>query len=160
VTDSRSGPAAVTMLPVGTVASARSGLVDDDWGEVEATITLHPPYSERSLLGLAEFSHVEVVFLFHRVDPASVHTGARLPRGNPGWPEVGIFAQRGKDRPNRIGLSTCQLVSVEGTTLTVRGLDAVDGTPVLDIKPYLAEFGPRGPLRQPAWAHELMARYF
>jgi len=153
-------PVGVTMVPIGMVASPRSALVDDDWGEVEATITLHAPYSERSLVGLDQFSHVEVLFLFDRVDPTSVHTGVRVPRANPRWPEVGIFAQRGKDRPNRIGLCTCQLVTVDGPRLTVRGLDAVDGTPVLDLKPYLAEFGPRGPVVQPQWAHELMARYF
>jgi tRNA (Thr-GGU) A37 N-methylase len=73
---------------------------------------------------------------------------------------TGIFAQRGKERPNRIGLSTCELLAVEGTTLTVRGLDAIDGTPVLDIKPYMSEFAPRTPVRQPAWSRELMARYF
>ena len=154
------GPGAVTVVPVGTVSSPRADLADDGWGGIEATITLHPPYSARSLVGLADFSHVEVVFLFDRVDPDSVHTGARVPRGDPRRPEVGIFAQRAKDRPNRIGVTTCALVSVDGAAVVVRGLDAVDGTPVLDIKPYLAEFGPRGPVRQPAWSRELMARYF
>jgi tRNA (Thr-GGU) A37 N-methylase len=101
-----------------------------------------------------------VVFLFHLVDPESVHTGARVPRSNPAWPEVGIFSQRAKDRPNRIGLATCELVEVDGTTVRVRGLDAIDGTPVLDIKPYMAEFGPRGPISQPTWSHELMADYY
>ena len=110
--------------------------------------------------GLDEFSHLEVVYLFHRVDPAGVHTRARRPRGNPAWPAVGIFAQRAKDRPNRLGISVCELLEVRGTRLDVRGLDAVDGTPVLDLKPYLAEFGPRGPVRQPAWSHQLMADYY
>ena len=114
----------------------------------------------RSLRGLAEFSHVEVVYLFHLVDPASITTDARRPRGNPEWPEVGIFAQRGKGRPNRIGVSTCQLLGVGGTSVRVRGLDAIDGTPVLDIKPYMREFGPRGEIREPAWADEIMADYF
>ena len=73
---------------------------------------------------------------------------------------MGILAQRAKDRTNRLGLSTCELVRVEGTVLHVRGLDAVDGTPVLDIKPYMAEFAPRTPIRQPAWSRELMRGYF
>ena len=60
---------------------------------------------------------------------------------NAEWPEVGIFAQRAKDRPNRLGLCTCALVAVEGASIVVRGLDAIDGTPVLDLKPYLIEFG-------------------
>jgi tRNA (Thr-GGU) A37 N-methylase len=89
-----------------------------------------------------------------------VHLGSRIPRGNPAWPSVGIFAQRAKDRPNRIGLATCELLGVEGTVLRVRGLDAIDGTPVLDIKPYMAEFAPRGTTRQPQWSHELMASYY
>ena len=86
--------------------------------------------------------------------------GARHPRGNPDWPRVGIFAQRGKDRPNRLGVSRCELLAVDGTAVRVRGLDAVDGTPVLDLKPWMAEFGPRGDMRQPAWASELMRGYW
>ena len=111
--------------------------------------------------GLLDFSHVEVVFVFDRVDEVDVTTGARVPRGNPAWPEVGILAQRPKARPNRIGTTVCELMAVRpGGVIEVRGLDAIDGTPVLDIKPYYAEFGPRGDVRQPAWTHELMADYW
>jgi tRNA-Thr(GGU) m(6)t(6)A37 methyltransferase TsaA len=127
---------------------------------VTATIALEPPFDARSLTGLDRFSHVEVVFLFDRVDPGAVCETARHPRGNRAWPEVGIFAQRAKDRPNRIGLSTCELVAVEGTSIVVRGLDAIDGTPVLDVKPYMLEFGPRDEVRQPVWSHELMRGYW
>ena len=73
---------------------------------------------------------------------------------------IGIFAQRGKGRPNRIGISTCRLLGVDGTRVRVSGLDAIDGTPVLDIKPYMREFGPRGEVRQPHWADEIMGGYF
>jgi hypothetical protein len=66
----------------------------------------------------------------------------------------------GEARPNRLGLATCALLDVGETTLRVRGLDAIDGTPVLDIKPYMTEFGPRGSVSQPAWSHELMAGYY
>jgi tRNA-Thr(GGU) m(6)t(6)A37 methyltransferase TsaA len=145
---------------VGTVASGRTAAIDDDWGGVIATITLEPPFDATSVAGLDGFSHVEVVFLFDRVDPAAVCNTARHPRGNPEWPEVGIFAQRAKDRPNRIGLSTCELIAVDGASIVVRGLDAIDGTPVLDVKPYMLEFGPRGEVHQPAWAHELMRDYW
>jgi tRNA (Thr-GGU) A37 N-methylase len=103
---------------------------------------------------------VEVIYLFDRVDPSSVCLHARRPRGNPAWPEIGIFAQRAKDRPNRLGLSTCELLGVEDRTIDVQGLDAVDGTPVLDVKPSLQEFAPRGSIRQAAWSTELMASYF
>jgi tRNA (adenine37-N6)-methyltransferase len=104
--------------------------------------------------------HVELVYVFDRVDPADVETGARHPRGNERWPRVGIFAQRAKDRPNRIGVSSCRLLGVDGLDVHVAGLDAVDGTPVLDLKPVMAEFAPRGELRQPDWARELMAGYW
>ena len=149
-----------TVSAIGTVTSSRAEAIDDDWGAVTATITLFPPLDERSVAGLGEFSHVEVVYLFDRVDPDGVCLHSRHPRGNPEWPEVGILAQRAKDRPNRIGLCTCELIAVEGASIVVRGLDAVDGTPVLDVKPYLVEFAPRGDVRQPAWSHELMRNYW
>ena len=101
------------------------------------------PFGPAALLGLDEFSHVEVIYLFDRVDPATVHIGSRVPRDNPAWPEVGILAQRAKNRPNRLGLATCALVAVTGAAMLVRGLDAIDGTPVIDIKPYMTEFAPR-----------------
>jgi tRNA-Thr(GGU) m(6)t(6)A37 methyltransferase TsaA len=146
--------------PVGTVRSPRREAVDDDWGSVVSSIILERHLSEDALSGIEDFSHLEVVFLFDRVDESRIVTDARHPRENPAWPEVGIFAQRGRVRPNRLGVSVCRLVERQGRSLVVRGLDAIDGTPVLDIKPYMAEFGPRGRLRQPAWSHELMANYF
>ena len=149
------------MTPIGRVASPRTEPLDDDWDAVTATVTLDADrFAPEVLDGLAEFSHVEVVYVFDRVDPGAVETGARHPRGNPEWPRVGIFAQRAKGRPNRIGVSVCRLLGVEGLTLTVQALDAIDGSPVLDVKPYLAEFGPRGEVRQPAWSHELMSGYW
>ena len=151
---------AFEVTAIARVASPRSEPVDDDWAGVESTIELAASFGPDAVRGLAEFSHIEVVYLFHLVDPASVTSGARCPRGNPEWPEVGIFAQRAKARPNRLGVSFCELLGVEGTTLRVRGLDAVDGTPVLDIKPCMREFAPRGEVREPAWAEELMADYF
>ncbi len=71
---------------------------------------------------------------------------------------MGIFAERGPRRPNRLGVSVCELVSAEGRRLTVRGLDAVDGTPVLDIKPAMRQFQP-AQVRQPPWVDSLMAEY-
>ncbi|MDQ1812153.1 TrmO family methyltransferase [Massilia sp. CCM 9210] len=96
----------------------------------------------------------------HRVPLEEIERGARHPRGRADWPNVGILAQRAKARPNLIGLARCQLLSVDGRTLRVRGLDAVDGSPVPDIKPYLAEFGPIGEVRQPVWSHEVMKDYY
>jgi len=150
----------VPVTPIGWVSSSRGEPVDDDWGAIESTIELDTAFEAASLRGLAEFSHVEVIYLFHLVDLSSITTDARRPRDNPSWPEVGIFAQRGKGRPNRIGICTCRLLSVTGTSVSVQGLDAIDGTPVLDIKPYMRQFGPRGEVRQPRWVDEIMADYF
>ncbi|HTX13254.1 MAG TPA: SAM-dependent methyltransferase [Solirubrobacteraceae bacterium] len=150
-----------SMQPIGFVRSPRTEPIDDDWGAVVARVELDgAQFTEDSLRGLAEFSHVEIVYVFDRVDPGSFELGARRPRNNPDWDEVGVFAQRNKRRPNRIGIGTCELLGVSGLELTVRGLDAIEGTPVLDIKPYMAEFAPRGPVRQPRWSTELMRGYW
>jgi tRNA-Thr(GGU) m(6)t(6)A37 methyltransferase TsaA len=133
---------------------------DDDWARERCIIELDPRFGPDAVAGLGEFSHLEVVYLFHRVPDDEIESGARHPRGRADWPRVGIFAQRGKGRPNRIGVSTCRLLGVDGTRLLVSGLDAIDGTPVLDIKPYMREFGPRGEVRQPRWADEIMGGYF
>jgi len=152
---------AIVMQPVGVVRGGRTEAIDDDWGASEATIALDPErFSSDVVAGLDAFSHVEVVYVFHLVDTADVHLGVRRPRGREDWPEVGIFAQRAKARPNRIGVTTCELVAVNGLELRVRGLDAIDGTPVLDVKPYMREFGPRHEVREPDWATELMAQYW
>ena len=147
--------------PIGWVASPRSGRADDDWGAVESTIALDGArFDAEAFAGLGAFSHVEVIFLFDRFDEAKVSVGSRHPRGNEAWPKVGIFAQRASSRPNRLGLTTCEVVAVDGLVLTVRGLDAIDGTPVLDIKPHIVEFQPRGTVVQPSWITELMSGYW
>jgi tRNA-Thr(GGU) m(6)t(6)A37 methyltransferase TsaA len=152
---------AFTVHPIGLVRSPRSEPIDDDWGDVVARISLDGErFTADSLRGLEEFSHVEVVYVFDRVAEERYETRARRPRNNPAWPEVDVFAQRNKRRPNRIGVSTCPLIRVEASELVVRGLDAIDGTPVLDIKPYMTEFAPREPVRQPEWSHQLMTGYW
>ena len=152
----------IALEPVGFVVGGRSEAIDDDWGDVAAVIRLDGArFGPDAVAGLDAFSHLVVVFQFHLVDPAEVQSGARRPRGNPDWPEVGMFAQRARMRPNRLGVSTCRLVGVEGLDLHVQGLDAVDGSPVLDVKPFMAEFEPPGDaVRQPAWSTELMRGYY
>jgi tRNA-Thr(GGU) m(6)t(6)A37 methyltransferase TsaA len=150
-----------TMEPVGNVVGGRAEATDDHWGPERAIVRLDAGrFTPDALLGLDGFSHLEVVFVFDRVAGDRIEYGARHPRNNPDWPLTGVFAQRGKNRPNRIGVSRCELIAVDGLDVHVAGLDAIDGTPVLDIKPYLAEFGPRGTVRQPGWSAELMAEYF
>jgi len=146
--------------PIGHVEAARDHLDDDYWGGEESCIVLASRFPPEALQGLGDFSHVEVLFLFDRVDPSKVVAGARHPRSNLAWPAVGIFAQRAKNRPNRIGSTICRVLRVEGLRLFVAELDAVAGTPVLDLKPVMSEFLPRGELRQPPWSRELMRRYW
>jgi len=149
------------MKAIGWVRGGRTEAIDDDWGDVETGIELDTTVvGANALRGLEEFSHLDVVFVFHGVDPSTVNLGARRPRGNPDWPEVGILAQRAKARVNRIGVTTCEILAVDETVVRVRGLDAIDGTPVLDLKPYLREFGPRGDVCQPKWSSELMRGYW
>lgn len=150
-----------SLTPIGHVSGGRADPIDDHWGESQAAIELDADrFGPEALAGLADFSHAEVIFLFDRVPPERIETGARHPRGRADWPLVGIFAQRGKNRPNRLGVTVCRIVGVSGTRLEVEGLDAIDGTPVLDIKPVMREFLPRGDLRQPEWSGALMADYW
>jgi tRNA-Thr(GGU) m(6)t(6)A37 methyltransferase TsaA len=140
----------ITLEPIGHVHSSRSDLSDHNWGSVTARIELDESLPAESLAGIEAFSHAEVVYHFDRVPDVEVERGARHPRGNTAWPKVGIFAQRGKGRPNRLGVTIVEIVEREGRVLTVTGLDANDGTPVLDIKPVMAEFLPARPSASPS----------
>ena len=149
------------LYPIAWVRSSIKAPADDCWGGTTAVIELDQTrFGPESLRGLDAFSHVDVVFLFDRIDPETVLTGASHPRQRQDWPEVGIFAQRSRKRPNRLGVTTCAIVSLDGARLTVAELDAIDGTPVLDIKPHIQGFGPRTAQREPQWAKELMRQYF
>ena len=145
---------------VARVRGGRVENVDDDWGSVEAEIVLEPAFPEAAFAGLDAFSHAVIVFHFDRIDPARITLGARRPRGRADWPEVGIFAQRGSPRPNRLGVTTVEILGVSGRVLRVRGLDAIEGTPIVDIKPAMRGFEPRTPIREPEWADEIMRNYW
>jgi len=149
------------MTPIGVVQSTRRALFDDNWDKESASVRLDASlYSEDALVGLTDFSHVEVIFYMDQVAADKIERTARHPRNNPEWPKVGIFAQRGKNRPNQIGTTLCRVKRVDRLELHVEGLDAVDGTPVLDLKPWVDEFAPRGPSFQPKWISELMKGYW
>jgi len=146
---------------IGRIHSTRTQPLDDGWDNEHSSIVLDPRAVEAdAAAGLESFSHIEVIYLFDRVPDAEIQRGARRPRNNPDWPVVGILAQRGKNRPNRLGATICELISVSGLTIRVAGLDAIDGTPVLDIKPVMSGFLPRSEIREPGWAGELMASYW
>jgi tRNA (adenine37-N6)-methyltransferase len=146
--------------PIAWVRSTRTALLDDDWDKERCHLELADGVPDEAIEGLEGFSHVVVVFVFDRASDVPPGPWSRHPRGNPDWPRVGILAQRAKDRPNRLGLTTCRIRSVTGRRVEVEGLDAVDGTPVLDLKPHVETFGARGEVHQPAWMDALMADYF
>jgi len=148
------------LTPIAFVRDARSDVEDDYWGGAESRLVLTDAVEESALDGVDAFSHVEVLFVFDRVEAAKIVRGARHPRSNQAWPVTGILAQRAKNRVNRLGSTICRVVRREGSTLFVRELDAVEGTPVVDIKPVMREFLPREDVRQPAWASELMSDYW
>jgi tRNA (adenine37-N6)-methyltransferase len=148
------------VVPVARVRTGRADPADTDhWGAVESEIEVDARFGDRCLQGLDEFSHVEVVFLFDRAAERDDYTGPRRPRGRADLPEVGVFCDRGPRRPNRIGVTTCAVVAAAGRTLRVRGLDAVVGTPVLDIKPAMREFTVTD-ITQPEWVGRLMGEYW
>ena len=145
---------------VAYVHNERRELVDDNWDNFTSVIELADDVPDAALRGLEEFSHVEVVCLAElaqNVPPGPWH---RHPRGNPDWPDVGVFAQRNKDRPNRLLVSIAAIEAVGARSLVVRGLDAINDTPVLDIKPVFSWNGPRGELRVAPWSDELGRQYF
>ena len=150
----------ISMSPIATVKNIRKEVEDDNWGDIVSVIELDSTYSEEALLEIESFSHAEIYFYFHLVEETKIETGARHPRNNKEWPKVGIFAQRGKNRPNRLGATTVKILKREGRQLFVQGLDAIDGTPILDIKPVMKEFLPREDVSQPTWASELMKNYW
>jgi tRNA (adenine37-N6)-methyltransferase len=147
--------------PVAYVVGGIDKVSDDYWGGVHSIIRIdRSRFGPAATEGLAEFSHLEIVFRFHLTDPSDLNLGARRPRDNPDWPEVGIFGHRNMRRLNWLGVSRCRLLRVDGLDLHVEELDAVDGTPVLDIKPWFTEFGPRGDVHQPEWTTEMLGNYF
>ncbi len=150
----------ITLRAVAYIRNDRSEALDDNWDDVVSTVELASDVPSEALRGLGDFSHVEVVFFAdwaEDVPPAPWH---RRPRGNENWPDVGVFAQRNKDRPNRILLTTVELDEVGERFVRVRGLDGIDGTPVLDIKPVFHWSVPRSEVRVAQWSEELGEQYF
>jgi tRNA (adenine37-N6)-methyltransferase len=148
------------VTPIGWVHSGRADAANTDhWGDVVSIVIVDERFGDDCLVGLDEFSHVEVVYVFDQASEKDDYRPLVRPRGRADLPEVGVFSDRGPRRPNRIGVTRCAIISAAGRELVVRGLDAVVGTPVLDLKPVMREFSPSG-IRQPSWVGELMQDYF
>ncbi|MEU6451279.1 SAM-dependent methyltransferase [Streptomyces sp. NPDC005047] len=145
---------------VATVVGGHTRVQDDYQGGVESIIRMDGAFPLETLQGIEEFSHLTVTWHFHQARPEDVQLHARSPRGNPSWPATGTFVHRNHRRPNQLAVSYPRLLRVDGRDLIVTDLDAVDGTPVLDVAPYFEQMGPRGPIRQPAWPGEMLASYW
>jgi tRNA (adenine37-N6)-methyltransferase len=151
---------AFTVKPIGAVKCAVTEMSQGGWARIDSEIHLDTTLTG-GLQELASYSHVIVVFFLDRAqgfDPA--RQLLRKPRGMEDMHEVGVFAQRTKYRPNPIGVTAVKLLGIAGNVITVRGLDALDGTPVLDIKPYLPPFDRMEDVRMPPWVDHVMDGYF
>ncbi|MEU2598154.1 SAM-dependent methyltransferase [Streptomyces hirsutus] len=142
--------------PIATVVGGHTRVLDDYQGGVRSIIRLHEEYPLETLKGIEEFSHLTVTWRFHLARPEDVQLHARSPRGNTRWPATGTFVHRNHRRPNQLAISYPRLLDVDGRDLHVTDLDAVDGTPVIDLAPYFQQMGPRGGVRQPAWPGEML----
>lgn len=149
----------IVLQPVATVKNSRTDLSDDYWGNVISEIELAEGIPTEAFEGIDAFSHLEIIFHFSRSVKSEMVFSGR-PRGNKDWPHIGIFAQRKKNRPNAIGLTIVELVKRDGNKILVKYLDAIDGTPIIDIKPVMKGFLPVGEIKEPEWAGELMKKYW
>ena len=149
----------IPLEPIGVVRNGVTGARDEEWGRVVSEIQLRPELAD-GLLGLEQFSHVMVLFLMHEARFDAVTQLTRRPRDRTDMPLLGVFAQRARHRPNPIAATTVELKRVERSSLFVRGLDAIEGTPVLDVKPHVPAFDAPAHPRLPEWVARLMEGYF
>lgn len=149
----------IKLKSIATIKNSRTETIDDNWETIVAEITLADDIPTEVFESISDFSHLEIIYYFDKVKNEDIVYSGR-PRGNPNYPLVGIFGQRKKDRPNKIGLCTVELLEHNGRTIKVKYLDAIDGTPVLDIKPVFKEFQPKTEIIQPIWVADLMKNYW
>jgi len=149
----------IHLTPIGYVSSPVTEPLDSDWGKIISRVILRPEYAG-SLKGIESFSHAIIVTYLHQSRFDLTRHLLRRPQDREEMPEVGMFSQRAKHRPNPIGITTVPILEAADSYLDVKGLDAVDHTPVLDIKPYFPQFDRVLSPTVPAWVDELMKNYF
>jgi tRNA-Thr(GGU) m(6)t(6)A37 methyltransferase TsaA len=140
----------ITIEPIGEVKCRVKEPMRQGWGDVVSELVLKPEFAE-AIEGLEQFSYIIVLFWMHKAYPCSSPWGKIHPRGRQDLPLVGLFATRSPIRPNPIGIATVKLLEYRGNILKVTGLDAIDGTPILDIKPYLPECDSLATAKFPDW---------
>lgn len=145
--------------PIGFVKNEVLYPHNDEWGEEISEIIVNEEYA-KGLIGLEEFTNAIIVFFMHKALFNEERHLVRHPQEREDLPKIGIFAQRARHRPNPIGITAVKIISVGGNILTVKGLDAINETPVLDIKPYFPDFDKREDIDTPEWVKEVMKNYF
>ncbi len=129
-------PARITLDAIGFVKNAVTQPQPRGWARINSDLVLLPEHTSK-LAGIEAFSHVIVLFFIDLAEDAPEKPETlTLASGR----RYGIFATRSQLRPNHLGVSVVPRFALQGATLRVRGLDAIDGTPILDIKPYLPEY--------------------
>ena len=149
----------IKLTPIATIHNSRKTPTDDYWEEVVSEIILDDHIPTEAFENISQFSHLEIIYYFNQVNAEEIVFSGK-PRGNENYPTMGILAQRKKDRPNAIGLCTVELLSHKDRVIKVKYLDAIDGTPVLDIKPVFKEFQRNEEIIQPQWVSDLMKNYW
>ena len=148
----------ILMQPIGYVHNNVECKKDVAWGKDISTIELNEEY-HTGMAGLNDFSHATIIYYLDKAAYEKDKHLQRRPQNREDMPLVGIFAQRGKDRPNQIGMTSVEIVEADEKTLTIKGLDAIDGTAVLDIKPYYPVYDKKD-ATVPEWVNRLMEHYF
>ena len=146
-------PPAMNLKAIGIVRNDVKQLLRHGWGEVVSDIVVDSNLAE-ALDGLEQFSHVIILYWMHRLTPGRKLPLKVHPMGRVELPLVGRFATRSPSRPNPVGQATVRLLERRGNILKVRGLDAVDSTPVIDIKPYIPGYDSATETRAPKWTTE------
>lgn len=150
----------IRVQPIATVIGGRTEPTDDHWGGTRSIIRLNSHFPTETVQGLQEFSHLIVTWHFHLATPDDIALHARSPCNDPRWPATGTFVHRNHRRPNQLATSFPRLLAVDGLDLHVEDLDAVAGTPIVDLAPYFEEFGPRGTVEQPSWPADMLRNYW
>ncbi|MSQ35983.1 MAG: S-adenosylmethionine-dependent methyltransferase [Dehalococcoidia bacterium] len=141
----------ITLAPIGAVEGAGDDVARQDWSRVRSAIRLRSNLAE-ALLGLGGYSHVIVIAWLDRIPAELRERRQAYPAGDERLPLQGALALRGGARPNPLAVTVCRLLAVEGELLRLEGLDLVDGTPVLDVKPYIPHYDAVGKATIPRWA--------
>jgi len=150
----------ITFTPIGFVKNNRTEIEDDNWGQITSEIELADHIVAEALDGIETFSHLHIIFYMDKVLDEKAKAQSRHPRNNLELPKLGTYAQRNKNRPNKLGLTIVELIKRRGRIIIVKNLDAINGTAVLDIKPVMKEFQPLTEIKQPNWTKEIMKNYW